>query len=74
MGETNPGDSSFVENQKNDSNYMSGFPANSWDDSAILSESFLKGLGDDHDDNKAVSNVGAFLKPSIFLGFDPICC
>ncbi|CAI9106590.1 OLC1v1005783C5 [Oldenlandia corymbosa var. corymbosa] len=56
-GQTKPGDTSFPGNQKNDSDYTTGFPVPSWDDSALLSDSFLKELGDDPDDNKALSNV-----------------
>ncbi|KAL3519221.1 hypothetical protein ACH5RR_021810 [Cinchona calisaya] len=61
MGEHNhpAGKRNFGEGHRNDSGYITGFPVTSWDDSAILSDSFLKGLGDDHDDSKTLSNLVA---------------
>ncbi|XP_027077375.1 transcription factor bHLH130-like isoform X2 [Coffea eugenioides] len=59
MGDNNLGDKKFGEGQRNDSGYITGFPVTSWDDSALLSDSFLKGLGDDDDDSKTLSNAVA---------------
>lgn len=57
MGENDPADRNFGGGHRNDSGYITGFPVTSWDDSAILSESFLKELGDNLDESKRLSNV-----------------
>ncbi|XP_022874500.1 transcription factor bHLH130-like isoform X1 [Olea europaea var. sylvestris] len=55
IGETRPGDGHFQEDRANDDNYATGFPEVSWNDSSMLSDYFMKGLGDD--ETKTVSNI-----------------
>ncbi|CAI9776687.1 unnamed protein product [Fraxinus pennsylvanica] len=55
FGETHPGDGHFQEERDDD--YIRGFPVVSWNDSSILSDDFVKGLGDD--DTKTFSNINA---------------
>ncbi|KAL2470509.1 Transcription factor bHLH [Abeliophyllum distichum] len=57
IGETHPGDGHFQEDRANDGDYITGFPVVSWNDSSILSDDFMKGLGDD--DTKTFSNINA---------------
>ncbi|CAK9146752.1 unnamed protein product [Ilex paraguariensis] len=55
--ENSPGDGNFGEGRKNHGGYITGFPITSWDDSAILSDDFLKGVGDN--DRKVFCNLNA---------------
>ncbi|CAA2965568.1 transcription factor bHLH122-like [Olea europaea subsp. europaea] len=55
IGETRPGDGHFQEDRANDDNYATGFPEVSWNDSSMLSDYFMKGLGDD--ETKTASNI-----------------
>ncbi|XP_022879065.1 transcription factor bHLH130-like isoform X1 [Olea europaea var. sylvestris] len=57
FGESRPGDGHFQEDCANDDDYITGFPVVSWNDSSILSDDFVKGLGDD--DTKTFSNINA---------------
>ncbi|KAI3449926.1 hypothetical protein Pfo_006591 [Paulownia fortunei] len=57
IGGNSPGDGQFDEDRGNDIDYITGLPMNSWDDSAVLSDNFLKGLADN--DNKRFSNANA---------------
>ncbi|KAL2487890.1 transcription factor bHLH [Forsythia ovata] len=57
IGETRPGDGHFQEDCANDGNYITGFQEVSWNDSSILSDDFIKGLGDD--DTKTFSTINA---------------
>ncbi|XP_054816039.1 transcription factor bHLH130-like isoform X2 [Prosopis cineraria] len=55
----NPQKEAFSESQGND--FMSGFPVDPWDDSAIMSDNIsgLKRYGDDEDDTKPLSGLSA---------------
>ncbi|KAA8549552.1 hypothetical protein F0562_001430 [Nyssa sinensis] len=57
MGLSSPQDGSFSEGGRNNGCYISGFPIGSWDDSAILSDNFLKELEDG--DGKKLSGLNA---------------
>ncbi|KAL7174076.1 hypothetical protein ACSBR2_033349 [Camellia fascicularis] len=52
-----PEHESFCEDHRNDRGYIAGFPIGSWDDSAILSNSFLKRLEDDDRETFSDMNV-----------------
>ncbi|CAL5426196.1 unnamed protein product [Camellia sinensis] len=52
-----PEHESFCEDHRNDRGYIAGFPVGSWDDSAILSNSFLKRLEDDDRETFSDMNV-----------------
>ncbi|KAI7983130.1 Transcription factor bHLH122 [Camellia lanceoleosa] len=52
-----PEHESFSEDHRNDRGYIAGFPIGSWDDSAILSNSFLKRLEDDDRETFSDMNV-----------------
>lgn len=42
-----PESATFVESHRNDAGYMTGgFPTSSWDDSALLSDNYLKGFAE----------------------------
>lgn len=57
MGEHGAVDGQFDDDRGNDVDYITGFPINSWDDSALLSDNFLKGVADN--DNERFSNANA---------------
>ncbi|KAA8528114.1 hypothetical protein F0562_035017 [Nyssa sinensis] len=57
MGVSSPADGIFSEGRRKNDGYITGFPIGSWDDSAILPENLLKGLGDD--DGKKFSCLDA---------------
>ncbi|KAH6766713.1 hypothetical protein C2S52_017696 [Perilla frutescens var. hirtella] len=46
MGENTAGDAQYDEDHGNDVDYITGLPINSWDDSALLSDHYLKGVAD----------------------------
>ncbi|KAK6164196.1 hypothetical protein DH2020_001060 [Rehmannia glutinosa] len=57
MGENSRGNRQFDEDRDNDVDYITGFPMNTWDDSAVLPDNFLNGLADN--ESKRFSNANA---------------
>lgn len=57
MGENADDDAHFNEDHGNEVDYITGLPVNSWDDSALMSDHYLKGVADN--DNKRFFNANA---------------
>lgn len=58
MGENADDDAQFDEDHGNEVDYITGLPVNSWDDSALMSDHYLKGVAADND-NKRFFNANA---------------
>ncbi|XP_059628859.1 transcription factor bHLH130-like [Cornus florida] len=69
IGGSSPEDGSFREGRRNNGGYITGFPISSWDDSAILSDNYLKRLG--NDDNKTFSSLNTSENQNVEVGNRP---